>query len=241
MASSPPRLGVAATLAQCFGIWFRNWLPLTHFSVLCFLPSFALAACRVRWAAPNYLLVPIESNRLTATLTYAVLGQLRSAPVSGANTIRVGLANPVRVIAAAIAVCLAVGCGLLCLVVPGILLAATFYVVLPVIVMERLRVIDSLRRSQDLVRGERWRVLWLILIVALLEWSSDWLGLRLGWFTAIFGRRVGIDLLWVEPYFTLGVQVLLAPLGAIAPALVYFTLRTQKEGGNLDELAKVFE
>ena len=34
---------------------------------------------------------------------------------------------------------------------------------------------------------------------------------------------------------------LLGPLGSIAPAILYFLIRSSKEGGQIDQLAAVFE
>ncbi|OXE37658.1 MAG: hypothetical protein CGW95_00325 [Phenylobacterium zucineum] len=54
--------------------------------------------------------------------------------------------------------------GFLLLVVPGIMMALAFSVALPVALMERTGVFGAFRRSRDLTRNNRWRILGLFLI-----------------------------------------------------------------------------
>lgn len=72
-------------------------------------------------------------------------------------------------------VCIAVG--LLLLVVPGLLVLVRWSVIVPVIVIERRGMRDSFRRSNELVRGHSWTVLWTLLIIfavsGLLETGFD--------------------------------------------------------------------
>jgi Membrane domain of glycerophosphoryl diester phosphodiesterase len=53
---------------------------------------------------------------------------------------------------------LAVACGLVLLIVPGVMLACAWCVGLPALVLEGTRVMGAFSRSAELTRGERWRI-----------------------------------------------------------------------------------
>lgn len=63
---------------------------------------------------------------------------------------------------------LGVGLGLLLLVVPGLILAARWSLIVPLVMIERLGVRDAFTRSSELVRGKTGRVLALFVISALI-------------------------------------------------------------------------
>ena len=108
-------------------------------------------------------------------------------------------------------VCIAVG--LLLLVVPGLLVLVRWSVIVPVIIIERRGMRDSFRRSNELVRGHGWTILWALLIIflasALLETGFDNLLYPLPEFFAS----------WLGHLF---VSALTAPFAAHALAVIYF-------------------
>jgi hypothetical protein len=108
-------------------------------------------------------------------------------------------------------VCIAVG--LLLLVVPGLFVLVRWSVIVPVIVIERRGIRDSFRRSNELVRGHSWTVLWTLLIIfavsGLLETGFDNLLYPLPEFFAS----------WLGHLF---VSALTAPFAAHTLAVIYF-------------------
>jgi hypothetical protein len=108
-------------------------------------------------------------------------------------------------------VCIAVG--LLLLVVPGLLVLVRWSVIVPVIVIERRGMRDSFRRSNELVRGHSWTVLWTLLIIfavsGLLETGFDNLLYPLPEFFAS----------WLGHLF---VSALTAPFAAHTLAVIYY-------------------
>lgn len=108
-------------------------------------------------------------------------------------------------------VCVTVG--LLLLVVPGLVVLVRWSVIVPVIVIEERGVRSSFRRSNALVRGHSWTVLWALLIVlvltAFLETGFDNLLYRLPEFFAS----------WLGHFC---VSVITAPFAANALAVIYF-------------------
>ena len=110
-------------------------------------------------------------------------------------------------------VCFAVG--LLLLVVPGLFVLVRWSVIVPVIIIEGRAMREAFRRSNGLVRGSSWTVLWILLVIfivsALLETGFDNLLHSLPEFFAS----------WLGHLF---VSVLLAPYAAHTLAVIYFRL-----------------
>jgi hypothetical protein len=107
--------------------------------------------------------------------------------------------------------------GLVLLIVPGLYLLTIFAVVAPVVVIERRRATEALGRSRGLVRGNGWRVFGVIVVAFLLQAiTGQLLAAIIG---AIDDGVVGLAL------GTLLSSALVAPITAIAAALLYFALR----------------
>jgi hypothetical protein len=116
-----------------------------------------------------------------------------------------------------------IGIGFLLLVVPGLILMTIWAVIAPVIVLERVGVLQSFGRSRELVRGEGWRVFGVIVSVVIIVFVVR----------AILGAiAVGIDdSLVARIVFDWIGSSLTAPITAIVAAVIYFQLKGVKEGG----------
>jgi hypothetical protein len=111
--------------------------------------------------------------------------------------------------------------GLILLIVPGLILLTWWCLIGPVIVLEKLGVMDSFGRSRELVRGHGWAVFgvvfltWLLtgvfrgIIIAILSPLASWLGSFLS--DVIAGS-------------------LTAPFAALALTLMYFRLARHEVG-----------
>lgn len=123
--------------------------------------------------------------------------------------------------------------GLMVLVVPGIFLMLTWFVVLPVLGVEDGRMLDSFSRSSTLMKGMRWRLLLLLLLTGLL-WMVV-MGLT---------SALGVAVAGAGTSGVVVVQMIAATLlGTIPPALlaaVYHEVRTAKEGAGDHNLEAVF-
>ena len=114
-------------------------------------------------------------------------------------------------------VALATVVGFVLFIVPGLFVLTFFAVVAPVIVIERPGVVDALRRSIELVRGTAWQVFGVIVVLFLLELVAN---------TVI--RSIAdsaADSFAVYAAAALVVSVLVAPLRALAAAVMYFELK----------------
>lgn len=124
--------------------------------------------------------------------------------------------------------------GFVLLVVPAIILLLTWFVVLPVLAGEGRGIFDCFSRSADLLRGVRWRLLVLLVVVGVL-----WL-IASGVVQAVTLAVGGINSTWLLA----GVQATFATLTGILPATgtaaVYHEARIAKEGMGSHDLATVF-
>src|SRR5262249_15573967 len=131
---------------------------------------------------------------------------------------RLGTALGVAILAG-----LGIAVGLMLLVVPGLILAVMWAVAIPVAVVERLGVIESLTRSVALTRERRWRVFGAVLIAGIIMIVvSLVVGAVMG-FVGLAGTIVFSIVTWA---LTAVVQA----FSACLYATLYFYLRREKEG-----------
>jgi hypothetical protein len=107
------------------------------------------------------------------------------------------------------------GIGFLLLIVPGVILVTIWAVVAPVIVIEN-RSFDAFGRSYELTRGNFWQVLAVIVVLFIIQFIIQ----------RIFGAIGGgiSDSIVTYSIFTLIGSVIIAPLTALASAVMYFEL-----------------
>jgi hypothetical protein len=110
-----------------------------------------------------------------------------------------------------------VGIGLVLLLVPGLFLLTIWAVIAPVIVIERRDALQSFGRSRDLVRGSGWQVFSVILVLFLLQFVV----------TAVLQAvaNSASDSYVGYTIADLIVRLLVAPLSALAAAVVFFELK----------------
>ncbi len=128
---------------------------------------------------------------------------------------------------------IAIGIGLLLLIVPGLFLLTIWAVLAPVIVIERSGAMAAFGRSRELVRGSGWQVFGVILVLFLLQ-------LILTLVIQALADSVS-DTVAGYAVADLIVRLLVAPLSALAASVIYFELKSLRgepvlargEGGEL--------
>ena len=121
---------------------------------------------------------------------------------------------------------IAIGLGLLLLIVPGLFLLTIWAVLAPVIVIERRDALSSFGRSRELVRGHGWQVFWVIVILFLLQFLVTAVIQALA--NSVADSVVGFSLA------DLIVRLLVAPLSALAAAVLFFELKNLRGEPVLD-------
>ena len=126
--------------------------------------------------------------------------------------------------------------GLVLLIVPGIILAVSWAVFAPAIIIEDAGATGGLGRSWQLIGGRRWPVFgtFVVLYVIILVVSAIF-SLILG---GLLQAGSGGDYTFGNTILDIVVGVLTAPLLAIATVVVYFDLRVRKEAFDVQLLAQ---
>jgi hypothetical protein len=112
---------------------------------------------------------------------------------------------------------IAIGIGFLLIIVPGLFLLTIWAVLAPSIVAEKRGVFEAFGRSRELVRGHGWQVFGVIVVLFLLQLVVG------GVVQAIF--RSASDSFVVYSLADLVVRVFIAPLSALAAAVMFFELK----------------
>jgi hypothetical protein len=114
---------------------------------------------------------------------------------------------------------IAIGLGLLLLIVPGLYLLTIWLVIIPAIMLEGCGVSESFGRSQELVRGYGWSVFGVIVLTVLI-----FIGVAI-----VFGILDGVlDSRWASFALNIVLQTLTAPFLALAWTTTYYDLRDLK-------------
>jgi hypothetical protein len=118
-------------------------------------------------------------------------------------------------IAAGIVAAIAIGIGFLLLVIPGLYLLTIWSMLIPVIVLEGRRAGEAFTRSRDVVRGNGWSVLGLVLVTFLL------MGIASAVIQALFAPLPDFLDAWLG---SLVAHSLTVPFAAAALTTAYFHL-----------------
>ena len=114
---------------------------------------------------------------------------------------------------------IAIGIGLLLLIVPGLFLLTIWLLIVPAIMLEGCGVGDAFSRSQDLVRGYGWSVFGVIVLTVLI-----FIGVAI-----VFGIvDNALDNAWASFALNIVLQTLTAPFLALAWTTTYYELRDLK-------------
>jgi hypothetical protein len=166
-----------------------------------------------------------------AVIIHASFQDMRRGPVRLVESLNVVLRGFWSLIGLALAGLLTL-VGLMLMIVPGLILSTLWFVMLPACIVEQLGPWTSLRRSQELTRGHRWKVfgLTVLLIIATFGGSS----VIESWVTAATNPIVGRagEVMWT------GIWMAFTATTTIA---TYRYLRVTKEGIDIEPIAVVFD
>jgi hypothetical protein len=108
--------------------------------------------------------------------------------------------------------------GLVLLIIPGLFLLTKWFLIVPAIVLEKRRVMESFNRSWELVKGVSWEVFAVLVIVSVLSMIIS----------SIIEAVIGDDgVLYVALGTFLG-GIVTAPFTGLAAAGIYFDLKEQE-------------
>jgi hypothetical protein len=168
------------------------------------------------------------------TLVYGSMQALRGRRVTVGECLSQGMKRLGAALGVAILSGIGIALGMCLLLVPGLILAAMWAVAIPVAVIEERGVTASLSRSQELTRERRWRVFGAYLVAGLITVLGG----------AIVGGVAGVLAGVQSTLFLAAVWAFVAlsqAFTACVVATLYYYLRRDKEGVDIEQIAAVFD
>ena len=242
-----PEFKAGAVVKRAFSIWTNGFFAFSLVAVVAYLPVVLF------WLSPgvgvplspilespsriqvvNLLLSTLVSFIASGAVTYGVVEQLRGNRVDVGAMFGVVFRRGPALFAVAAVGFLAVTAGLVLLLVPGIYLKLALWLAVPVAVVERKGIVDSLRRSRSLTRDNLGTIFSILFLLNL--------------FASAASKVVELSIpslrtasVWVAFGLSHLATAVLMGLPAVTCAVAYHDLRALKEGTDTSELAKVFE
>lgn len=247
---------IGRVLSKTLKVFFGNIIAFTILALIVMSPQHILTYFTVQgsadgMAAPQIsdthlimmllgvLLSLILGGLLSAAVTYGTYQNLGNRRVSIGDCIGNGLKLLPLVIGISVLFGLMLSMGMLLLVIPGIIVLVMFLVCVPVAVVERPGVFASFRRSRELTKGLRWRVLGSYLVgMVIMVGLSMVIGLVSVLLAAALGGEFSTLAAVLVEYV---INSIAYAFLAVLVAVIYHELRVAKEGASVDEIAAVFD
>jgi len=250
---------VGDVLGKGFSTYFKNLPALLLMAVIVYSPMIlwglvakgpADVSSIEEWQtqALIFLVVTIFGGMLlsfvlSAAVTYSVVEELngRHAPIG--KSLGVGLRRMLPTLAVSVVSMLCIALGTLALIIPGFIVACMLYVAVPASVVESPGIGGALSRSAFLTKGHRWGIFGIMIIVGLVSGAFSFLlETILVDKVDIGGTKVINPEDWnLYVYVNVGTQLVIGALGAVINATAYVSLRNDKDGVGVGELARVFD
>ena len=252
IAASAVHFSVGSVLSQGWDVLSKNLVPFCIIALVVTFPSFlyqlingaAAVTTDATTADGSFyvgrsvsgggafiaLLIELVLRQVAiGAISYGVFQEMRGQRADLADCLRRAGALIFVVIGVAIVSVVAKILATILLIVPGLIVAAMLWVAIPVAVVERPGVIQSLARSAALTKGNRWGVFGIMLLIGIGNMVASLLIDRI-----VGGTAPGAFVSWI-------VAAAITAYAASVTAVGYCTLRFAKEGVGIEEIAKVFD
>jgi hypothetical protein len=237
--------GVGSVIGSAGSIFFGHFVSFVGAALLVMLPSllFMLAVP----LSPFQSLIDLIFGQVAfVTLIYGTVQALRGRKVAIGECLSEGFKRLGVALGVAILAAIGYFVGFLLLVVPGIIVMLMWIVAVPVAVVERAGVTASFGRSRALTRDRRWRIFGTLFVAGLIIAAVE------GMIGFILVRSMGgsfsegIIELVTHPGTGLAVaqwafNALNLVLYACLLASLYYYLRRDKDGVDIEQIAAVFD
>jgi hypothetical protein len=256
--TAEPAFDIGRVVNRAIGVIGRNALPFFLASLICNLPYILMIG--VAGAFPGGTTAIFQNPGaalgtlgllflagigwlvgafvLQAALTYGTVADLNGKRAGFADSLMTGLSEFLPLLGLALLAGLGIFGGYILLVVPGVMLAVAWSVIVPVRIVERLPVMDCFGRSAALTRGHRWSVFGLMVIYVIASFAISFgTGLVVGAVGALTGVGATVISLAAGSVGRLIASVILS----VGTASIYYELRSNKEGIGPEQLAAVFD
>jgi hypothetical protein len=167
-----------------------------------------------------------------AIMLHTAFQDMSGRRISLSEAMRAALGRWLPLIGVSICVGVGVFCGLILLIVPGVILMIMWYVANPACIVERLGVFASMGRSSELTKGHRWSIFGMWILIAIAS----------GVTSAVVKGVLGLSgSTGVVIAGTLALTALAGAFAAVFAIVTYHDLRVAKEGVDTRQIVAVFD
>jgi uncharacterized membrane protein len=233
--SETPAIRVGDVLNQACTVFAARWAPFMGLSLIAFAPQFLFGLLVAKGAGGGIIGSVLQvacASFADAAIIYGVVQQLRGRGFTVAESLGAGFARLGPVFGLSLAVGFCVGLASVLLVIPGVIVWCMYAIAIPVCVVERRGVFDSMRRSAALTKGARWRIFGVFALIVL---AATLVGVIVG-ALATLGR--GLPLAVLAVYL---VESAAGAFRAVTVGVLYHQLRGAREGVDIESIAAVFD
>jgi hypothetical protein len=177
-------------------------------------------------AIPTAVSFFVIAPLITATSIHALHDVVAGQKPRAAAALQAGFDAFAPVFMAILLVAIGVALGLLALLIPGVYLAIRWFFVPQAVVIEDRRSVGALERSSDLVRGQWWRILGLVVVANLVALVPGTLIL-----SPLDALARSADRQVISMIGSMVTSSLTLPFVALFSTLVYYDLRAREGGG----------
>ena len=237
------RFRIGNVLGRTMGVLSRHVVLFVLVAAVAQLPNLLLAlfnpAIRPRPGGSQLItagvvgwLVIMVIIPITQTVLYhAAFQDMLGRPIRVGDSLALELRRFFPILGAVICMGVLIILGFMLLVVPGIILATALAITIPVCVVEQIGPFASIRRSAFLTKGNRWRILGIWLLVAVVTLVASGLAL-------LFKHALGMDAGAILGFV---MQSVVSAFTTLAAVVMYHDLRVAKEGVDTNRIAAVFD
>jgi hypothetical protein len=252
MAAEPGtvQFSIGRVIGDSFGVYARNFVSFSILALLIGLVDllfnlFFVASLTSGAAQDPSQMDPTQINWMpmilgglisiiVGTIIYGTFQDLRGQKASIGDCIARGLSSIVPVIVGSILLSLAVSIGFMLVIVPGLILLVMWWVYVPAIVVEGKGIIGAFGRSRELTRGRRWHILGILVLVGIVMIAISWVIGNVMLADPTGGLSAGSIVLYLFSSLVTAYSAVLAAVG-------YYYLRAEKEGIDVNEIARIFD
>jgi hypothetical protein len=254
-----PGFSIGRVASMTFGAIGRNLLPFLLLSAMAIIPSALVSFFLVQgvqnggqvspsnfltisfWIAfvASYLVALVLIFLLQAALVQGTIADLNGRKVSVIEALKSSIRVFLPLVGLEIVTSVGVGVAFVALIFPGFMLLTAWLVGVPVLVVERKPILDSLSRSAELTKGYRWPLFGTI-VVFYLGAAILQLAVRPIFGLTLVAPSVGA---MSVAYIALDsvVRIFTSMVSTAGVATIYYELRSVKEGVGPEQLASVFD
>jgi len=189
-----------------------------------------------------FLVSIVSRSLVTGCITRATVAYSQGRRATLGECLSVALSRFLPVIVVSFLFGIAVILGMVLLIVPGVMLAVMWAVVVPITVEERTGIFGAFGRAQDLTRGARWKIFGLFLLLFLLGLAIGMVGALVS--TLVIGfsyTNPAVSLTTSAIILNLIVTTLASALWASLQTALFVELREWKDGPMEQKLGEIFE